>query len=424
MEKKLLKEIAYEQQEALKSRELGVIREKMALIQKYVRLPHVVVISGIRRVGKSTLLAQIIDRFYKDEAYYLNFEDERLIDFKLSDFDALYETFIELFGEKKTFFFDEIQNIKGWEAFVRRMYDRKFKFFLTGSNASLLSKELGTRLTGRFLPIELFPFSFQEFLKFKGYALAEKALLLTRERGKIRGYFSEYLREGGMPEYIKYNDLDILKRIYDDILYRDIVARYKIKEVEALREIGLYFLSNISNLFSYNKLKHALHLGSINTVKNFAGYLENAFMIFVLNIFSYSLKQQWIAPKKIGCIDNGLANAVAFKFSENRGAFLENLVGIELKRRGEQVYYYRGGKEREADFLVKRGRKIEDVIQVSLEIGRAGTKDREIEALLSALKEFKLKQGLILTEDNEDEIRMAGKKIIVKPVYKWLLENL
>ncbi|NQU17425.1 MAG: ATP-binding protein [Candidatus Saganbacteria bacterium] len=422
MNKTILREIVSEQREMIKKKDLGIEREKLALMEKYIKMPHVIVISGMRRVGKSTLLAQIIDKYYKDSFYYLNFEDERLMDFKVSDFNALYEVFIELFGEKKTFFFDEIQNIKGWERFVRRMHESGFKFFITGSNASLLSAELGTKLTGRFLPLELFPFSFREFLILKGYNLSKKSLTLTKERGGLKRLFAEYLKEGGMPEYLKYQDKDVLKRVYNDILYRDIVARYKIKEVEALRETALYFLSNISSLFSYNKLKQALHLGSSNTIKNFADRLQNSYMVFILNIFSYSLKQQYIAPKKICCVDNGMADAVSFKFSENKGAFLENLVGIELKRRGENVFYYKSAKGFEVDFLIKKGRKIDCAIQVAQSLERSNVKDREFNALLFALKEFNLKQGLVLTEDEEDEVSISGKKILIKPLYKWILE--
>ncbi|MEA3493924.1 MAG: ATP-binding protein [Candidatus Margulisiibacteriota bacterium] len=422
MDRALLKEIVLEQREVIKNKDLGIEREKLDLIEGSIKLPHAIVISGIRRVGKSTLLAQIMSKFYKYDAYYLNFEDERLMDFKVSDFNTLYEIFVELFGEKQVFFFDEIQNVKEWEAFVRRMYDRKFKFFITGSNASLLSKELGTKLTGRFVPVELFPFSFREYMRFKKYSLPDKALMLTKERGKIKRFFNGYLKEGGMPEYLKYKDLDILRRIYDDILYRDVVARYRIKEIKNLREMSLYFLSNLSALFSYNKLKQYLNLGSINTVKSFAEYLQNTYILFVINIFSFSLKQQFIAPKKIYCVDNALANAIAFKFSENRGKFLENVVFVELKRRGSEIYYHKTAKGLEVDFLVKKGRKVEKLIQVTLGMGKTGVKERELNALLSALEELDVKEGMILTEEEEKEIKLGGKKITVKPVYKWLLE--
>jgi len=422
MDKSILKEIIAEQAEAISKKDRGIGRESLNKVKEYLDLPQGIVISGIRRVGKSTLLTQIMDNFYEGSTYYLNFEDERLLNFEVSDFNHLYELFVELFGQQRVFFFDEIQNVNGWEMFVRRMIDRGFKFFLTGSNASLLSKELGTKLTGRHLSIELYPFSFKEFLRFKGYGITEKSLLLTEERARIKRFFNEYLLEGGMPEHVRYKDADILKKVYDDIIYRDIVARYDIKGVKSLRELALYFLSNPGTLFSYNKLKGFLGLGSVNTAKNYVEYLENSFIIFTINSFAYSLKQQVMAPKKVYCLDTGLARAISFKFSRNRGRFLENLVFIELKRRGEEVYYYKTGKSFEVDFLIKKGPGIEHLIQVSQSLSAPEVRERELRALVSGLEELNLPKGLILTEDEEEEIEVGNKRVSIRPVYKWLLE--
>ena len=365
MNSSLLKEVVLEQRKVLESIDLGIKRQALGELAKYIRLPHSIVISGIRRSGKSTLLAQIIHNFYKDEGYYINFEDERLIEFSLADFNTLYEIFIELYGDKKTFFLDEIQNIPKWEIFVRRMQDRGYKFFITGSNASLLSKELGSKLTGRYISLELYPFSFKEFLDFNDYSPGKDTFLITSERGRIKRYFSEYLKKGGMPEYLKYKDDTLLKRAYEDILYRDIVARYEIKEVKALRELGFYFLSNIGGLFSYNSIKKLLRLGSVNTVKSYADYLENSFLIFTIPRFSYSLKNQLASAKKAYCVDNGLIEAVAFQFSQNKGKFLENLVFIELKRRYREIYYYKTNNGLEIDFLIRKDKRNALLIQVT-----------------------------------------------------------
>lgn len=421
MEKELLKEIILEQHEIIKNKEIGIEREELSRLKEYISLPHTIVISGMRRVGKSTLLAQIINRFYKGNIYYLNFEDERLINFESQDFNYLYEAFVELFGQQKVFFLDEIQNVKGWEMFVRRMSEAGFKFFITGSNASLLSKELGTKLTGRYLSSELYPFSFKEFLKLKGYVFTKNALSMTTKRAEIKGLFNEYLKEGGMPEYLKFRNPEILKKIYDDILYRDIVVRYEIKETKSLRELALYFLSNPGSLFSYNKLKKALGLGSVNTIKSYTEYLENSFMIFVVNIFSYSLKQQFIAPKKAYCIDNRLADCISFKFSKNRGKFLENLVVTELRRRRRELYYYKTGRGFEVDILLRKADEIEGLIQVTQSLSDAGVRHRELRALISAMEELGLQKGLILTQDEEEKIELSDKVIYVKPVYKWLI---
>ena len=422
MQKSLLKEIILEQEKDRQTLYLGIKREVLNFISKKIMLPHAVVISGIRRCGKSTLLNQIINDFYPNGVYYLNFEDERLIDFEVDDFNSLYEIFLEIYGERKVFFFDEIQNITQWEIFVRRMQNKGYKFFITGSNASLLSKELGTKLTGRCVIIELYPFSFREYLLFKGYKLQDGALSYTTERAKIKKYFNEYLRYGGMPEYLKYNDQTLLKRVYEDILYRDIVARYDIKQVKTLRELGLYLLSNIGTLFSYNNLTKILGVRSMNTIKSYINYLENSFLVSLVSKFSYSLKQQFVANKKVYCIDNGLIESIAFQFSKNKGKFLENLVFLELKRRYSQIYYYKTTNNLEVDFLIKDNKKGLFLIQVADNLDNKKTREREIDALTYAMDELKLKNALILTEDTEEEIKLKGKIILVKPIYKWLLE--
>ena len=303
------------------------------------------------------------------------------------------------------------------------MQGKGSKFFITGSNASLLSKELGAKLTGRNVNVELFPFSFMEFLSFKGFKLSKNGLSLTAERAVIKKHFAEYLKHGGMPEYLKYQDTTILKRVYEDILYRDIVARYGIKQVKPLRELGLYLLSNIGGTFSYNNLKKILGLGSMNTIKSYADFLENSYLIFLISKFSYSLKQQFVSLKKIYCIDNGLAEAVAFQFSRNKGKFLENLVFLELRRKFQEIYYYKTSNNLEVDFLIKSGKNDLKLIQVADSLDNDKTRHRELAALMKAMDELKLKTALILTEDTEEEIKQGEKVIIVKPIYKWLMQK-
>lgn len=421
MEKQLLKEIILEQNRDLSKKDMGIERETLNLILHKKYQPHAVVISGMRRVGKSTLLLQIINKIGQDNCYYFNFEDERLLNFSQEDFNKLYETLIELFGEKKIFFFDEIQNINGWENFIRRMQDKGFKFFLTGSNASMLSRELGTKLTGRYICFELYPFSFGEFINFNKYKLSGKNKYLTTERAKITSLFNKYLKYGGLPEYLKFDNPELLKRVYEDILYRDIVTRYDVQEVKSLRELALYYFSNFSNLVSYNKLKEILNLGSVNTIKNYTEYFENSYLFFAVNKFSYKLSQQIIASKKIYSIDNGLANAIAFSFSKNSGKFLENLIFIELKRRGKEVYYYKSEKGLEVDFVIRQGREISEIIQVCENIFDQDTKDREIGSLIAAMEELKLNKSLLITADSKEEIKIDKKTIKVVPVYEWLL---
>ncbi len=423
MQKTLLKEIILEQEQNRQTVETGIPRAALDVVSRHIVLPHAVVISGIRRCGKSTLLNQIISNFYKKGVYYFNFEDERLVDFGVDDFNNLYEAFLEVYGERRVFFFDEIQNVPKWEVFVRRMQDKGCKFFITGSNASLLSKELGTKLTGRSISIELYPFSFTEFLSFRNVKLPKHGLSYTAERANIKKHFAEYLKHGGMPEYLKYKDPALLKRVYEDILYRDIVARYDIKQVKALRELGLYLLSNIGGTFAYNNLKRILGLGSMNTIRSYADFLENSFLIFLISKFSYSLKQQFLALKKIYCIDNGLSESVAFQFSKNKGKFLENLVFLELKRKSPEIYYYKTSNNLEVDFLIKKGKKNLELIQVTDNLDNEKVRTRELNSLIKAMDELRRKSALILTEDTDEEIELKAKAITVKPVYRWLLEE-
>ncbi|MBU0570689.1 MAG: ATP-binding protein [Candidatus Omnitrophica bacterium] len=421
MDKNILKEILLEQKELLQSKEQGVERTELRTVQRYIKVPHVVVISGLRRSGKSTLLLQIMEAYFDNNVYYCNFEDERLTDFTSKDFNMLYETFLELFGENKVFFFDEIQNIKGWEVFVRRMYDAGNKIFVTGSNASMLSKEIGTRLTGRYVPIELYPFSFHEYLLFNKVEVDDKSLLLTKKRATLKRYFNSYLDKGGIPEYLKYEERDTLSTLYKDIIYRDIVSRYEVRDIRALRELSVYLLSNTGTLISYNRLKDMLGLGSSHTVKNFIEYLENTYLINTLPMFSYSVRKQIKNPRKTYAIDIGLLKIASVHFTENKGRFLENLVLIELRRRQKEVYYYKTENGLEVDFVIKEGAKISDVIQVTQGLSNKATKEREINSLLGALKELKNKEGIILTENDEDEFIVDNKAIKVVPIYKWLL---
>lgn len=225
--KEQIRAMLREQLQTFWKRETGVVREKLPQLLKAAALPHAVIISGLRRVGKSTLLAQIAHQLGENTFYYLNFEDERFLGFQAEDANSLYQALIESFGEKTVFMIDEIQNVIGWERFVRRFMDMGLKFYITGNNASLLSDESGSRLTGRYLPIDLLPFSFREFLTFKGHDLPDLDRLTTAEQALLQRRLDEYLEQGGIPEPVKYPDLPLHRALYDDVLYRDIAARYR-----------------------------------------------------------------------------------------------------------------------------------------------------------------------------------------------------
>ena len=233
------------------------------------------------------------------------------------------------------------------------MIDSGFKFFITGSNARLLSRELATHLTGRHMTVEIYPFSFREFLDFNKVSINKNMGYLTEERANIRKCLFRYILDGGFPEYLKFGEKDVLSRLYSDIIFRDIIVRHGIREVKTFQEISSFLISNISNRISYNRIKDVYGLGSTNTVKNFTEYLENSFLVFFVNQFSFSKGIQAASPKKVYCIDTGLRNIASFRFSEDIGRLVENMVFLELKRRGLEIYYWSG--KGEVDFVIKEG---------------------------------------------------------------------
>lgn len=426
MDKASLFTLIEDHAKVLKATPLETPREQIDLLSSYLPLTHTIIITGLRRCGKSTLLKQLIQRHnLSNQIYYLNFEDERLINFTVLDFDTLYQCFLELYGERKIFCFDEIQNIPEWERFIRRMHDWKIKSIITGSNASLLSKELGTKLTGRNIPFELYPFSFREYLSHKKIEFKQKKFYSTPEKALFIKNFKIYLKNGGLPEYLKENNKMILQTIYDDILYRDIIIRYEIKDIKALRKLGFYLLSNIASLYSYNNLLKILPIGSISTLRNYIEYLENCYLFFSVERFSFSIKQQEVSPRKIYAIDNGIINAIGFQLSPNIGKLLENLVFIELKRRRHQtqyeIYYYKTEHNLEVDFLIRHGNEITQLIQVTENLSDPKTKNREIKALLEAMHETQCNNALILTVEESEKIEVKNYTITVMPIYQWLL---
>ena len=392
-----------------------IVRAKFKSIAK---MPAVVILSGIRRCGKSTLMQQI-RAVNSEKDYYLNFDDERLLHFTVDDFQQLHETFIELFGSQKTFYFDEIQNIKHWEFFIRRLHNEGNKVYITGSNANLLSKELGTHLTGRHIQVELFPFSFNEYLDFNNIKIEKTDFYTTVGKANLKKQFENYLNEGGFPEYLRTKSPEYLKSLYDSILYRDILVRNKIINDYEIRELGYYVAGNISKPISFNRLKSIINVKHVNTAKNYLSYFEDTYLIFLLSKFDFSIKKQIVNPKKIYFIDNALAKSISFRFSEDKGRFLENLVFIELKRRGYELFYHKIKKE--CDFLIREKSKITQAIQVTTSLEDKKTKDREVAGLCEAMDTHNLKEGLILTENENFTLSLNDKTIKVLPVYRWLL---
>jgi len=396
-----LRKIAIMQRDGLKTKPKGILREKLEIIN--INIPFAIVISGIRRCGKSTLLRQIMDQ--NKNFYYFNFEDPKTVSFNLKDFEKLNEVFTEEFGESNYYFFDEIQNVERWELYVRFLLDNNKFVVITGSNASLLSRELGTRLTGRHLSYELFPFSYKEFITFKKLKEGIDS-------------FGEYFNEGGFPEYLNIGQTEVLQELLRDVLSRDVILRHNLKNLKTLNELTIYLLTNSGKEFSYNKLKKLFNLGSTNTIISFISYLEDSYLLFSLPKFDYSLKKQIVNPKKIYSIDNGLSKINSASFSEDKGKMLENMVFINLRKKYKEMFYFQ--EKNECDFIIKDRGKIIQAVQVCYNFNNEN-QDREINGLVEALKKFKLEEGLILTYNQEDDIEVEGKKIMIKPVWKWLL---
>lgn len=402
MDIEALRNIAHLQRKELSLFEKGVEREEPSNID--ISMNFVIIISGIRRSGKSTFMRQLMQKV--KEYYYFNLEDSRLVDFKLADFEKIDKIFHEEWGEQNYYFFDEIQNIPEWERFVRRLIDTKKHIIITGSNASLLSRELGTKLTGRHLTYMMFPFSFREYSKFHKFPSDIQS-------------FTKYLLDGGFPEYLISNQPFVLQELLKDVLARDITSRYNIRNQKTLKELAVYLLTNIGKKFTYNSLKKSFNLGSVHSIISFISYFEDTYMIFTIPKFDYSMKKSLVNPKKVYSIDCGLSRANSASFFDDKGRLLENLVFISLKRRYDDLFYFQ--EKRECDFLVRKGIDIIQAIQVTYVLD-ADNKEREIGGLVEALKKFKLKEGLILTYNQEDRFKIGDIIIQLLPVWKWLLQ--
>ena len=415
-----IKEILVKQRETILNKKFGIERTILKEIESKIKLPHVIVLTGLRRSGKSTLLRQLIKKHYKDEDfYYINFEDERLYNYPASEFNKLYEALVSLYGKKKNFFLDEIQNVTNFETFIRRLYEEGFKFCITGSSATLLSKELGTKLTGRHIDIIVKPFSFLEFLELRGFKLEKDTVYKTESKVEIKKYFEEYLINGGMPEYLIYNDSELLTKVYEDTVLKDIAVRYKINNVIVLRNLYSILISNFANKFSFNSLKKVTDINSVNTIKKFINYLEETYFAKTINKFDYSLKKQLVNDKKFYVIDNGFIGVLSKKLTKDKGWLLESLVFNSLVK-DKDVFYY--SNENECDFLLVKNKTVTNAIQVCYDLNE-DNRDREISGLKEAMDKFKLNQGLLLTNSQEEEIKIDGRKIKVLSVWKWLLEE-
>jgi len=390
-------------------------RETLGDSGKYLHSPFAFVITGIRRCGKSIYSNLLV----RDKAYgYVNFDDERLMGLGPGDLNDVLEAIYYIYGEIDHIVLDEIQNIRGWELFVNRLLRTK-KVIVTGSNANLLSAELATHLTGRYVDFTLYPFSFREYLNYRSF---EPDIYRTSSIARIKKHLQEYMSLGGIPDAYKFGKR-FLRTLYQDILQRDVLSRHRIKYVKPFHEMVKSLISNYASEISYNKLANVHKIGSMNTVRNYMYFVENSFLLFEIRRFSYKLKQQELAPRKVYCIDPGIIHAVGFRSSENIGKLMENVVAVELRRISSvhtsmEIYYWKDHQQREVDFVIKNDDRITACIQVTYAMERNNVQNREIRSLFRATEELKCKNLFIITWDHEEIL--DGIHYI--PMWKWLLD--
>ncbi|MDD4555648.1 MAG: ATP-binding protein [Bacteroidales bacterium] len=394
-----LRSIILDQRQNLEAENRFITRNQLNTIDP--DSPQALVITGVRRCGKTILLKELAQSL--PGYYYLSFEDARLTPFEATDFIKTEEVFLEEFGKCDYLLFEEIQNVPGWEFYIRQKLDQKRHVILSGSNARLLSREPGTHLTGRHLDFELFPFSYQEYLVFKNTTAGLSS-------------FQKYLTLGGFPEFLFSRKKDYLQQLLIDVLMRDIAVKHAVRNVKVLKEMTVFLLSNIGKDYSYHSIRRVFSLGAVTTVIDYISFLEESYLLFSIPKFDHSPKNQSVNPKKIYAVDNGLALANSLSFSSDTGRMLENLVFLMLRRRYKEIYYFRD--TRECDFIVRESGTVTIAVQVCAQLTH-DNKDRELEGLKNAMLFFDLPEGFLLTMNEDDKITFGDRTITIKPVWKW-----
>lgn len=412
--------------------EQGIDRECFKKILAFLKAPQVISVTGVRRGGKSTLLKQTINYLIDKEnvspknILFANLEHPYFSQYsdQVKYLEILFEDFIKIANPKGKIycFLDEVQFFEKWPVFVKSHYEQKgIKFIITGSNSFLMSKDLLTLLSGRTLPIEVFPLSFREMVIAKTKVETFTLLSLAQHRHEIRRLLDQFLRYGGFPEIVllEHGNLadDILNAYAKTILYQDVASRLNLKKPLDLEKLFYYLSSHIGAPFSYSSLAELFDL-SDKTIKDYIKALTDANLLFEISKFSYSLKKQIRADKKVYAIDTGMINAIAFKFSENQGKLFENILYLEFKRRENEVYYYKTSSNYEVYFIIKNKKKTE-IIQVCIDLHEKA-EVREVRALVQAAKELLLTQGTVITAEIEKEWLVDGISIRAIPLYKFI----
>ncbi|MGD8778213.1 MAG: ATP-binding protein [Ignavibacteria bacterium] len=410
-------------------------RELPDVINRTLEIPleskKIITLVGSRRTGKTyfffSLIKKIRQKVNKSLVLYINFEDDRLFPIKLEYLNVLIEAYYELFplNREKTvyFFFDEIQNVPNWEKFVRRIYDTlNCKIYLTGSSSKFLSKEIATSLRGRTISYEVFPFSFYEFLE---YRKIDKNYLISSNRSQIINAFDYYLYNSTYPELLEAGEFEkqsILKEYLDLIIFRDLVERYNVSNLFLIRYLIKFLMSNVSDSISITKIYNDLKSQAIKVAKNslfqYIEYFEDAYIFFPLKIFSNNLREVQRNPQKIYVVDNGLVDIVSL--GRNIGRRFENLVYLELRRRNNNLFYFKA--KQEIDFCLMFGDEIQ-LINASYSLEEKKTKEREISSLVEGMTYFNIGKSFLITNTVEEQIKIDKKTVFIVPFWKWILDK-
>ncbi len=400
-------------------------REILHEAKKFVEKPNILAVVGVRRSGKTVFSWQV---FEEEKFGYINFADERLEGIEAKDLNNVLVAFYSLYGKDlKCIILDEIQNVRGWERFASRLRNTK-RVIITGSNSTLLSGELSTFLTGRHIEFELFPFSFREVLEYESVEYG--GVLTSKKKSAIISSLEDFLNYGGFPERFSFGKR-MIRQIFNDIVIRDVVVRAGLKKKESIVKLARYLVSNSASEFTYRSLKSVAGTKRSATISEWVSLLEEAYLIFRIERFSPKLKEQFLAPKKVYSVDNGLITIVGFKITENTGKLRENLVAVELMRRRSyfkpemEVFYFKDAQGHEVDFVIKEGTQVKELIQVTYANDFDEIDHREIRALLKAQELLKCKELKVITWDYEDEreVKWFGRQGRIKfvPLWKWLL---
>jgi len=403
-----------------------VERTKQRDAQKWLSSDLIKVILGPRRAGKSVFALMLL----KGQSFaYFNFDDESLPGEEKIDLDELMTELKLAYGDTKYVLFDEIQNLPKWELFVNRLHRGGYNLVLTGSNASLLSKELATHLTGRHIPIEILPFNFKEVLKAKQYEATPDKLLVPDEKAKLLEYVTKYMTNGGYPEVVTkgVDPRGYLDVLFDAVLFKDVVKRHKVRFSEQISNLGSYLINNVSAQYGTKKLANVLKFKSEVTLENYLNYLTEAYLLFPLRQHSTKAGVRLRSSKKTYVVDNGFVTAKAVQHSPDTGKLMENLVFAELVKKGYQpnreLFYYKTRNDREIDFVLKKGYQVVELMQVSYNLADHDVEEREVKALVEAGKELDVSNLTILTWNEKREITADGTIIHLKPLWEWLLES-